>query len=148
MTRADCLFFQMLVMLCAILVLRTAALAQERDVPGKPIGKVSVTENLILMELDQSALGQQNLFESQAVHDLANQIKTFLRGKARNDADHRRAFVGLAKSETRQQIPLAFGFSAEVICRVVGGNESIRPRVPLLVINSIQNPRHRLRAFL
>src|SRR5947207_10524565 len=53
----------MLVMLCAILVLRTAALAQERDVPGKPIGKVSVTENLILMELDQSALGQQNLFD-------------------------------------------------------------------------------------
>ncbi len=63
MTRADCLFFQMLLMLCAILVLRTAALAQERDVPGKPIGKVSVTENLILMELDQSALGQQNLFD-------------------------------------------------------------------------------------
>ncbi len=63
MTRADCLFFQMLVMLCAILVLRTAALAQERDVPGKPIGNVSVTENLILMELDQSALGQQNLFD-------------------------------------------------------------------------------------
>jgi len=62
-TRADCLFSQMLVMLCAILVLRTAALAQERDVPGKPIGKVSVTENLILMELDQSALGQQNLFD-------------------------------------------------------------------------------------
>src|SRR5437762_1934700 len=53
----------MLVMLCAILVLRTAALAQERDVPGKPIGNVSVTENLILMELDQSALGQQNLFD-------------------------------------------------------------------------------------
>lgn len=63
MTRADCLFFQMLVMLCAILVLRTAALAQERDVPGQPIGKVSVTENLILMELDQSAFGQQNLFD-------------------------------------------------------------------------------------
>jgi len=53
----------MRVMLCAILVLRTAALAQEGDVPGKPIGKVSVTENLILMELDQSALGQQNLFD-------------------------------------------------------------------------------------
>lgn len=31
--------------------------------PGKPIGKVSVAGNLILMELDQDALGQQNLFD-------------------------------------------------------------------------------------
>ncbi len=53
----------MLVALCAILVPRTAAIAQERDVPGKPIGKVSIAGNLILMELDQGALGQQNLFD-------------------------------------------------------------------------------------
>ena len=52
----------MLLMLCPILIPRTAALAQERDVPGKPIGKVSVAGNLILMELDQNALGQQNVF--------------------------------------------------------------------------------------
>src|SRR5260370_35529264 len=50
-------------MLFAILVPQTAALAQHRDVPAKPIGKVSVVGNLILMELDQSALGQQNLFD-------------------------------------------------------------------------------------
>src|SRR6266853_2649194 len=52
----------MLLMLCPTLIPRTAALAQERDVPGKPIGKVSVAGNLILMELDQNALGQQNVF--------------------------------------------------------------------------------------
>jgi len=52
-----------MLMLCAILVPRTAALGQERDVPGKPIGKVSVMGNLILMELDEGALGQQNLFD-------------------------------------------------------------------------------------
>lgn len=50
-------------MLCAILAPRNAAQAQERDVPGKPIGKVSVVGNLILLELDEGALGQQNLFD-------------------------------------------------------------------------------------
>jgi hypothetical protein len=53
----------MLLVLCAILLPGTAAKAQERDVPGKPIGKVSVVGNLILMELDEGALGQQNLFD-------------------------------------------------------------------------------------
>ena len=48
---------------CAILVPRTVALAQDREVPGKSIGKVSVVGNLILMELDEGALGQQNLFD-------------------------------------------------------------------------------------
>jgi hypothetical protein len=62
-TRNNYLFFQILLILSAILVPRTAALAQERDVPGKPVGKISVVGNLILMELDQSALGQQNLFD-------------------------------------------------------------------------------------
>ena len=37
--------------------------AQEREEPGKPIGKVSVVGNLILMELDEGALGRQNLFD-------------------------------------------------------------------------------------
>jgi hypothetical protein len=41
----------------------TSARAQERDLPGKPIGKVSVVGNLILMELHEGALGQQNLFD-------------------------------------------------------------------------------------
>lgn len=63
MTRTNCLFFQMLLILCAILVPRTVAHAQEHDVPGKPIGKVSVVGNLILMELDEGALGQENLFD-------------------------------------------------------------------------------------
>ncbi len=63
MTRTNCLFFPMVLVLCAVLVPRTTAIAQERDVPGKPIGKVSIAGNLILMELDQGALGQQNLFD-------------------------------------------------------------------------------------
>lgn len=37
--------------------------AQEREEPGKPVGKVSVVGNLILMELNEGALGPQNLFD-------------------------------------------------------------------------------------
>ena len=61
--RLKWLFFQRMLIVCAILVLPTAARAQERDEPGKPIGKVSVVGNLILMELDEGALGQENLFD-------------------------------------------------------------------------------------
>ena len=63
MARRKRLFVHILMMLCATLVPRTVALAQDRDVPGRPIGKVSVAGNLILMELDKGALGQQNLFD-------------------------------------------------------------------------------------
>ena len=49
--------------LCGVLALAMVSGAQEREVAGKPIGKVSVMGNLILMELDKDALGQQNLFD-------------------------------------------------------------------------------------
>lgn len=55
--------FRVLVMLCAFFISLPIALAQERDEPGKPIGKASVVGDLILMELDKDALGQQNLFD-------------------------------------------------------------------------------------
>src|ERR1700689_1172139 len=37
--------------------------AQDWEAPGKPIGKASVAGNLILLELDEGALGQQKLFD-------------------------------------------------------------------------------------
>lgn len=49
--------------LCAALLASSGARAQDRDEPGKPIGKVSVVGNLILLELDEGALGRQNLFD-------------------------------------------------------------------------------------
>jgi hypothetical protein len=57
------LFREMLLVVCAIFVAQCAVRAQEREAPGKPIGKVSVQGNLILLELDEGALGQQNLFD-------------------------------------------------------------------------------------
>jgi len=55
--------FRMLLLFCALFLSRFAALAQDREEPGKPIGKVSVMGDLILLELDKDALGQQNLFD-------------------------------------------------------------------------------------
>jgi hypothetical protein len=52
------------VILCSVLLLPSRALhAQDWEAPGKPIGKVSVAGNLILLELDEGALGQQKLFD-------------------------------------------------------------------------------------
>ena len=62
MTRGKVLGFE-LSLLFVSLLLAADACAQEREEPGKPIGKVSVVGNLILMELDEGALGRQNLFD-------------------------------------------------------------------------------------
>ncbi len=62
MTRTNSSFSQMLLIFCAILA-PPAAIAQEQDVPGKAIGKVSIVGNLILMELDEGALGRENRFD-------------------------------------------------------------------------------------
>ncbi|MGH9781375.1 MAG: hypothetical protein ACRD33_06095, partial [Candidatus Acidiferrales bacterium] len=52
-----------LLILSIVLLTNSTAHAQEREQPGKSIGKVSVSGNLILMELNKGALGQQNLFD-------------------------------------------------------------------------------------
>ena len=63
MNKTSRLLPKLLLMLAAILLPTTAAVAQERDMPGKPIGKASVLGNLILLELDKNALGERNLFD-------------------------------------------------------------------------------------
>src|SRR5207245_2344775 len=54
---------QILLILAAALLARTSAHAQEGERPGKPVGKVSVAGDLILLEMDEGALGKQNLFD-------------------------------------------------------------------------------------
>jgi hypothetical protein len=51
-----------LLMLCAVL-LPVLLFAQEDDRPGRSIGKVSVDGDLIVMKLDEGALGKANLFD-------------------------------------------------------------------------------------
>ena len=62
MNRNKLLFLEVSLLLVSLL-LPTGLCAQEREEPGNPIGKVSIIGNLILMELDEGALGRQNLFD-------------------------------------------------------------------------------------
>lgn len=63
MTTRDRHSLLILLILSIILLPESVAHAQEREQSGKSIGKVSVLGNLILMELDKGALGEQNLFD-------------------------------------------------------------------------------------
>jgi hypothetical protein len=63
MTRSERLICELSLTLCVILLPGSGLRAQEWEEPGRPIGKVSVVGNLILMELDKGALGRQNLFD-------------------------------------------------------------------------------------
>jgi hypothetical protein len=47
----------------SVLLFAIVLQAQQRQEPGKPIGKVSTKGDLIVMELDEGALGAQNLFD-------------------------------------------------------------------------------------
>jgi hypothetical protein len=63
-SRPNSLVFRALLIVCFILLVPLDNLrAQDWEAPGKPIGKVSVTGNLILLELNEGALGQQKLFD-------------------------------------------------------------------------------------
>lgn len=53
----------LLVVLCAALVCSTVLTAQDGDRPGHSIGKVSTSGDLIVMELNEGALGKANLFD-------------------------------------------------------------------------------------
>src|SRR6516162_8066640 len=61
--RANKLFSWVLLTLCVTFAAAAGARAQEREPPGKPIGKVSVLGDLVVLELDQDALGRENLFD-------------------------------------------------------------------------------------
>jgi hypothetical protein len=62
--RPNSLIFPALVLICGMLLAPHHGLrAQDWEAAGKPIGKASVTGNLILLELDEGALGQQKLFD-------------------------------------------------------------------------------------
>ena len=50
--------------LCGLLIYLDVAYAQAQfDAPGKPIGKISIDGNLIVMELEDGVLGKANLFD-------------------------------------------------------------------------------------
>src|SRR5580692_9877244 len=64
MARLNSPVFRVLLISCFVLLLPSHAVrAQDRGAPGKPIGKASVDGNLILLELDEGALGLQKLFD-------------------------------------------------------------------------------------
>lgn len=63
MTRNHHIFLRVLLILSAALLPSNSLRAQGREEPGKSIGKATVVGNLILLELNKGALGQQNLFD-------------------------------------------------------------------------------------
>ncbi len=63
MTKRDYLCVRIFLILSATLLPAALIYAQGREEAGKSIGKVTVVGNLIQLELDKGALGQQNLFD-------------------------------------------------------------------------------------
>jgi hypothetical protein len=63
-TRPNYFVFRALLISCFVVLLPSQVLrAQDWEAPGRPVGKVSVAGNLILLQLDEGALGQQKLFD-------------------------------------------------------------------------------------
>lgn len=62
MTRGEAVLFELPLLFVGLLSV-AGAYAQDHEEPGKPIGKVSIVGNPILMELDEGSLGRENLFD-------------------------------------------------------------------------------------
>jgi hypothetical protein len=60
---ASCIRWSAILVLCGLLQCSGRSFAQEVDEPGRPIGKVSIEGDLIVMELNDGALGKANLFD-------------------------------------------------------------------------------------
>jgi len=62
--RTGCFARRGILVLCGLLLYPSLSCAQDEEVePGHPIGKVSTKGDLIVMELDEDALGKANLFD-------------------------------------------------------------------------------------
>lgn len=63
MPQTKSILFSFVIAAATILIAPVLARAQGRQEPGKPIGKASVMGNLVLLELDEGALGHEHLFD-------------------------------------------------------------------------------------
>ncbi len=80
----ECLVRSVILVLCALLCYHNLSHAQDEGVePGHSIGKVSTDGNLIVMQLEDSALGKANLF------DLVGQTLRFTPDGSQYRVDHR-----------------------------------------------------------
>jgi hypothetical protein len=60
----ECLLRSGILVLCTLLCYHNLSHPQDKEIePGHSIGKVSTDGNLVVMELDDGALGKANLFD-------------------------------------------------------------------------------------
>ena len=106
---------------------------------------VQLAEQLFIIAVAAAQHEHDHLLPGQAIGYLENKIEALLGGKTRHNANHRQLRV-FRQAKFLQQIGFAFGFAAEVGCRVVRRNEAIAFGIPLIVIHGIQNAGDRARA--
>ncbi len=69
--------------------------------------------------------------------------KPFLRGEAGDDSDDRKFGIGVGDAEGSEKILLVFGFSGKILRRVFRGGELVGLRAPFVVVDAVENARHR-----
>src|ERR1051325_6078287 len=77
------------------------------------------------------------------MRDLRDQVKAFLRGKARDNADHRQIDGNAFHAELAQQVIFAFFFALKIFRRVLPRKMLVALRAPLVVVHAVQNPAQR-----
>src|SRR5207302_6679453 len=83
--------------------------------------------------------GHQERKARQIVGDLRNQVKPFLRSESGDDAYHWKFEVGICKAELLKKVALAIFFAFEVADGKLPENVCIPLRVPLTIVNTIEN---------
>ncbi len=107
---------------------------------------IQPAEQVLVFLVAAAERDHDHLFARQPVGHLRNQVEAFLRGKARDDADHGQLRVGGGHAEFRQQVLLALRLLAQVLRTEVAGRILVGFGVPLVIIDAVENSRYGRRA--
>src|SRR5215471_19168314 len=96
-------------------------------------------EEVLVIWLAGAHRHEKYIFKGQPLDNLGSKIKSLLRGKAGDDAEHRSIVFYVRSAKGMQQITLAVGFAAQIFHGIMRGDSAVRFWIPLGVIHPVQN---------
>src|SRR6185369_13501839 len=115
------------------LVIAAVVPGAAREAAGE-LGEEGLVADLAAAERHEAAVAAGE----ERRQDVEREIETLLLGEAGDDAEHRR--VGLRHSDLAQEHTLHLSLAGEVAERVVVRNARIGLRIPLSVVDAVDDP--------
>src|SRR5262249_52574651 len=101
---------------------------------------VKLQEQVLVLPVAGTNCGYDERQERKIVGDLGNQVKSFLRRKARDNPDYRQLYVSFLQPELAQQVVFALFLTVKAFRRILADYQLVFGRIPLAVVHAVQDP--------